>query len=220
MPRPRLAASGAALLLAAACVPGMRSSFREGSPLTVERFDAAGLTTLDLDAGVGDVELRPAAGDSVEVEVTLRSGDADRLARECLPNASLAVRRDGAVLVARLEQRTRDRCGTRWRVALPPRLHARVRASVGDVAVHGLAGGIAVDVGTGDIDVRSRAARHGRVDVSSDVGRVALRVRGYDVPVARRQGAGRQATLRGESGPDVVLHTRVGRASLVIEDGA
>jgi hypothetical protein len=215
----RLTLPAVALLLAA-CVPSLRSSFREGQPLATERFDAAGLTGLDLDAQVGDVELRAASADSVEVEVTLRSADAERLARECLPKSALDVRRDGTALVVRLTQRTRNQCGTRWRVALPPRLHARVRASVGDVTASGLAGGMDVTVGTGDIDVRTRAASHGRVDVSSDVGRVSLRVRGYDVPSERRQGAGQQATLRGQSGPDVVLRTRVGRAALVIEDGA
>ncbi|MGZ8376307.1 MAG: hypothetical protein ACXW61_01965 [Gemmatirosa sp.] len=214
-----LRATALALPFVGACVPSMRSSFRDGRELAEQTFDAAGLTGIDLDAEVGDVELHGAAADSVQVQVTLRSSDAERLARECLPKSSLDVRRDGAVLTVRLEQRTRDRCGTRWRIAMSPRLHARVRARVGDVTVTGLASGIDVATGNGDIDVRSRATSHGRVEVRSDVGRVAVRVHGYAVPAERPQGAGQRATLRGPGGPDLVLHTRIGRASLVIDGG-
>ena len=202
--------------MAAACVPSMRSSFRDGRAVDERSVDATGLVSVQLDAGVGDVELSPASTDSVRVQVTVRSSDAERLARDCLPNASLGVERQGGVLVVRLEQRTRNRCGSRWRLHLPPSLAVRVRADLGTITATGLTGALDVETGNGNIDVQSHAPGHGAVLVRSDVGRVAVRVRGYDVPPTSRRGAGQEATVRGPGGPDITLRTRNGRASLVL----
>ena len=210
----------AALLGATACVPSMRSSFRDGSELASRVVDAAGLATLELDAGVGEVDLSAIDVDSVRVEVVLRSSDAARLERECRPNSSLVVDRRDDVLVVRVDQRTGDKCGTRWRVGVPARLATRVTSDVGKVTIDGVAGAIDVNVGNGDAEVRSRAPGHGAVLVRTNVGRVRVRIAGYDATPPKPPGSGHTVRLDGPGGPAVTIRVGVGNASLDLAGAA
>ena len=194
----------------------MRTSYRHGQDLVRSVLDARDVETVDIDAGVADVEVVAGTADSIDVRVTLRSGDADRLERECLPNASLDARRDGRTLHFRVEQRTRDRCGAVWRVTLPSRLDVVARVSVGTVRISGTTGAVDASAQTGDVVVRSHASAHGTVSVRADVGRVRATVRGYEVPPKREHGPGATLTLKGSGGPSLDLRAGVGNATLDI----
>jgi hypothetical protein len=182
--------------------------------------DARGLRALRIDADVGDVTVRATDGDSVRIAVVLRSSDADRLARECIPKSSLETALDAGILTAHVTQRTRNQCGARWDVAVPPRLRAVVTARVGDIVIEGLTGGIEASASKGNVDVRTRGEGHGTVRLSADVGRVRACVGGYDVPPTSHRGAGATLELRRPTGAEITLRAGVGNATLRLDGEA
>lgn len=222
------------LLLNAGCfLPGARLD--RNDPFRAARVarPAAGLTTLVIDAAVGNVSIDSLTTDSVVVRADLASHDAKRLANECGPKTRLIETRSGGELHVRLEQQTRNRCGERWNVSLPANVGVRIQGGVTDVvvaasmnqlhvrlrgpgSVRGYVNSPDIDVNTslGNITLTAARREFGRVSASSRIGSAHLEINGLRISSIRRppgsvaevEGNGR-ATLIARSGNGTVRVT-------------
>ena len=225
----------AALTLAGCTPPAMRTSFREGLPLQRSAHASAGVTLVTIDGGVGDVTVRPLPGDSIRIAVTLRSSDEERLTGTCIPRSRLETARTDGTLSARVVQESRDQCGQRWTVELPPHLAVNVRVNVGTIDVQGLAGGATLEVtnvgdiraevergsvhaesAKGDVSVATRDSAYASVELRASVGKVKLWVNGMAVDAVRPPGAGDRISLRGAGTSRIVARAGVGDATVRI----
>jgi hypothetical protein len=224
----------ALLLAGCAAVPSQRASFRDPTDVARLTRPAAGITGLEIQGGAADVDVVAAAVDSVEIVVALRSHDADRLTEVCVPGSELKAEPDGGRIVVFLDQRSRDRCGERWRVRVPASMPVVVRANVGKITTSGLAGGlrvrvtgsgsvdaavaggpIDVHVGVGDAKVTSREQSYRTVRLRADVGRVHFEAAGMRVSPPR-QGASSTFESEGRGRHEARVKSDVGDVTLVL----
>jgi hypothetical protein len=233
--RPPFVPCIAALALAGCAPPVMRASFREGLPLQRTAHAAAGVTLVTIDGGVGDVTVRPLPGDSIRIAVSLHSSDEKRLEETCIPRSRLETSRTDGTLAARVVQQTRNQCGQRWTVELPPQLAVNVRVGVGTIDVRGLAGGATLEVenvgdiraeveggsvhavsAKGDVSVATRDSAYASVELRASVGEVKLSMNGMEVDAPRPPGAGDRITLRGTGASRIVARAGVGDVTVRI----
>lgn len=170
--------------------------------LTLER-PAAGIVTVDIDTGVGDVDVRGAEVDTVSVRVTVRPKrgilDSPRRTRELVEAVELRSEERGATLALRLRPAARQgNYEASWSVVIPATAGLRLDAGVGDVRIVGVQGGVSVDLGVGDVTLTDLAG-----DLNVDVGVGDVEMTGEWVAFG---------SLRADSGVgEVTLRTPDGR---------
>ena len=196
---------------------------------------AAGLTTLVIDVGVGNVSIDSLTTDSVIVLADLASHDAKRLANECGPKTRLIETRSGSELHLRLDQQTRNRCGERWNVSLPANVGVRLEGGVTEVlvaatlnqlhvrlrgpgSVRGYVNSPEIDVNTNLGNITLTAARRdfGRISAVSKIGSAHLEVNGLRISSIRRP-PGSVAEVEGKGRATLVARSGNGTVRVTVE---
>jgi len=177
-----------------------------GARTLTDSYPATELERLVLDAGVGEVDIRAGAGETVAVEVSLKARRgglfsskrrAERQVEEAVLRGEVIGRELHLKVVSDADER---RFEERWTVQVPARLALELEMGVGDVQVRDLNGGVDVEAGVGDVEVAvsegdivievgvgnatvtAAAGSYGRVSSSSGVGDGRLSVRGERIP--------------------------------------
>ncbi len=225
----------AAAVIAVASMPAQAVETRTLSG----RADAASLTLVALDAGVGDVEVLGTDGDTVSWEVVLkprRGGifTSSRRGEEEVREASLNAEVRRGELRLEIDSPSHDRrFEERWTIHMPARLAFELDFGVGDVRVLDLAGGVNLDagvgdvtvetaggrvkveVGVGDVDVRAPVGAYGSAEVSAGVGDATVTVRGHSTD--RGGFIGGSASWHGDGKDDISVEVGVGDGSVVLD---
>ncbi len=202
--------------------------------------DAADLQTVQLDAGVGDIELIASDGATdvtVEVELKPRRGgffSSLKKAQREVDEAELRMDVSKGILRLEIETSSDDRhFEEKWTVELPARLDFNLDLGVGDVDVRGLSGrftadigvgdltaetvsgDLNIDIGVGDAEVRAAAADYGSVDGSGGVGDARLTVRGEKISSSGF--VSRSAEWTGDGAHVIEISVGVGDAEVTLE---
>ncbi len=178
--------------------------------------DAASITRLVLDSGIGDVEIiaTPDATEiAIEVILTPRRGgffSSKRRAEEEVEAATLSadIKRDRLQLKITPEADDDRRFEENWSIRLPATVAVKLDHGVGDVDIRGIDAGVEVDSGVGEVRVEV-----GGGDVSIDLGVGTAVVRGPAAAYASAEGSGgvgdARISARGEkiSGAGFVSHS-------------
>ncbi len=204
--------------------------------LTLKR-PAAGVTTINIDAGVGDVQVRGAEVDTVSVRITLRPKrgllDSPRRTRELVKAVELRAEERDSTLALRLRPAARQgNFEASWSAVIPATAGLRLDAGVGDVRIVGVQGGVSVDlgvgdvalvdvagdlnvdVGVGDVEVTGEWAAFGSLRVDSGVGEVTLRT--PDGRQLSKGFVGRGLSTTGPGTARLRLGVGVGDATIVL----
>jgi hypothetical protein len=201
-------------------------------------FPAAGVASVQITNGVGDVAVTAADAAEITVEVTLiprRGGlfSSYRNAEKEVESAQLASRMNRDRLVLGLESSSNEpRFEARWVVVVPASTAVDLELGVGDVTIRGIAGGIELElgvgdaaievsdgdvevaVGVGDATVRGPADQYGAVDASGGVGGADVIVR--DQRIEGAGFVGQASTWRGDGPGSIDLEVGVGDARVVL----
>jgi hypothetical protein len=133
-----------------------------GGPRTLsETLPVAGIDSVDLDSGIGDVSIVAVEGAqeiSIEVVLTPRRGgffSSKRQAEREVEAASLETSVKGGRLVLGIQPSAEDdrRFEERWTIGMPPQVALTLDHGVGDIAIRGITAGVEIDSGVGDIEV-------------------------------------------------------------------
>lgn len=220
------------LILGACTLPSTRQA--RIPPFTAGRAAllAHSVTRVTVEASVGTVTIDSTGGDSLIVLAELTSGDTTRLRTICAQSTRLATTNASDGVHFALEQRSRNRCGERWRLLVPPSVAVHVTGRVVDVTVDarvpalrvrldgpGTVRGrvdspdVDIDIGHGGITLRSARSDLRRASAVSKIGRAQLEVNGLRIPsVSKPPGAVAEVTGRGES----TLLARSGNGSVSV----
>ena len=156
-------------------------------------ISAESLESIDLESGIGDVEITAREGaDAISVEVLLtprRGGffSSKRKAEQEVEAASLRAKVKGTRLELGIDPRADDdrRFEERWTIELPPTISLSLDHGVGDVIIGGVRAGIDVDSGVGDVRVDVTSG-----DIRIDLGVGTAVVRALAESYASAEGAG------------------------------
>jgi len=224
-----------AFAIAALAVPTQAATTRT----LADEVPAAGIERLQLESGVGDVEIVASDRDTVALEVVLKPrrggifSSMTRAERE-VDEARLEVTTDrGTLSLSIASSSSERRFEERWSVQVPARLALDLTVGVGDVQVRGAAGGVtlesgvgdvllgvaggdvALEVGVGDVAVTAPADGYGRVDCSGGVGEGRVTVRGTTVEGGGF--VGHSTTWKGDGPARLKLEVGVGDARVTLE---
>ena len=128
----------------------------------VTPYDAAGITSIDVDNSAGSVRIVGTEGDSIEV--TAEISDGLRSTGE-----SQQVVGDTLELRGTCPNFGSDWCRVTYTVTVPPSIDVRVDADDGSVDVVGITGDVDVDTDNGSIEMESLA---GSIRATNDNGRI------------------------------------------------
>lgn len=202
-----------------------------------------GVNSVALEVGVGELHVTASGDDQVHVQVTLRhkerqfmwffhwmdGGSADQIAA-----ASIRQKTSGDRLSLSLDypRRGDDDMKQEWDVQVPARMKLDATMAVGDLGVQGVGGGVAaklnvgevsIDVPQGSIDAsvdvgeiraKSATARHGKIQLATNIGDAVLVMQGSESGYHDHGGLGTRVSLDG-SGPDAMqLKVNIGDVSL------
>lgn len=189
------------LVIVAACALSVQAA----GPKTLARTVPAGdLVGIDLDSGVGDIEIT-GRDDAVEVMIdvvlTPRRGgffSSKRQAEREVEEATLRADTRGDHLSLGISPDNEDRrFEEKWTIVLPGRLHVAIDHGVGDVELRGVSGGLEIESGVGDVLAEVNS---GDVRIELGVGDASLRAPGDAYASAEASGGVGDARLsvRGE----------------------
>ena len=207
-------------------------------------FSAAGVDTVGLEIGVGDVHVTASGDDEVHVHVTLRRKQREFMwffhwmtegSSSTIAAASLSQHASGGRLDLSLTFPHKDDqqdVDQEWDVQLPAPLKLDADMQVGNLSIEGMAGGVkaklnvgeltldlpqgAIDaeVNVGEIRAKSASPRHGHISLGSSIGDAVLLMQGTESGYHERGGLGNQVSLDG-SGPDAMrLRLNIGEVTL------
>ncbi|HEX7029640.1 MAG TPA: hypothetical protein VF254_03520 [Gammaproteobacteria bacterium] len=140
---------------------------------------AGEISRVELDGNVGEIEIRAADVDAIEVRVRLEPGeddwfDGDKLA-ERLEEAELLHDTDGDTLQLSLDYDDGFGDDTdleeHWEITLPARMALNVELNVGRAAIEGTSGGVEAEVNVGELDIDVQG---GDIDASVNVGELDI----------------------------------------------
>jgi hypothetical protein len=177
---------------------------------------AEGIQAVEIQTGVGDVDVSADSGNVVTAHVEVRPKKAHFWSSRQRDLDSLEIETEmrGTTLLLRLhpEQRHDVEWGEDWSVRLPARLALRIKLGVGDVTVLDSAGDVRVEVGVGDVKIEGAYDSSGDIRATCGVGDVSLRT-----PAGRDDGEGFIAhSLRGHGPGKAEIHVSVGVGDVTI----
>lgn len=225
---------------------GVTDDGRHVGPRTLSvDLPAAGLDTLALQVGVGEMRVTASSDDEVHAEVTLRPKEREFLgflhwsggtARD-IASAAIQQQRKDRRLTLSLDfgDRDRDNIKQEWVVQVPARLKLDSVMNVGEMDIAGVAGGVGAkldvgeleidvpkgsidaDVNVGEIRAKSGSGHPGRIQLASNIGDATLLLHGAQTGVHEHGGLGNQVSMDGD-GPDRMdLRLNIGEVTLRVE---
>lgn len=235
----------ALLLLSALPLAAQADSASSSMPRTLKAdLAGAGLNTVALDVGVGELHVTASGDDKVHVQVTLRrkqrefmwffhwmaGGTSDEIAA-----ATIQQKTSGDRLTLSLDyphSSGGDDMKQEWDVQVPARLKLDAVMAVGDLSVEGVSGGVSarlnvgevsIDIPKGPIDasvdvgeIRAKTAtgQRGRIQLATNIGDAVLILQGSESGYHDHGGLGSRVSLDG-AGPDSMqLKVNIGDVSL------
>lgn len=235
----------AALLLLSVLPLAAQADSASSMPRTLKAdLASAGLNSVALDVGVGELHVTASGDDKLHVQVTLRrkqrefmwffhwmaGGTSDEIAA-----AAIQQKTSGDHLTLSLDyphSSGGDDMKQEWDVQLPARLKLDTVMEVGDLSVEGVSGGVSarlnvgevsIDIPKGAIDasvdvgeIRAKTAtgQHGRIQLATNIGDAVLIMQGSESGYHDHGGLGSRVSLDG-TGPDSMqLKVNIGDVSL------
>lgn len=234
----------AALLLLSALPLAAQADPASTMPRTLKADVAGtGFNTVALEVGVGELHVTASNDDKLHVQVTLRrkerqfmwffhwmgGGTSDQIAA-----ASIEQKTSGDRLTLSLSypHSSGDDMKQEWDVQLPARLKVDAVMEVGDLSIEGVEGGVAAKLNVGEVSIdvpqgaidasvdvgeiraKNATARHGKVQLASNIGDAVLIMSGSESGYHDHGGLGSKVSLDG-SGPDAMqLKVNIGDVSL------
>jgi hypothetical protein len=196
-----------AVIIASAAAPASADTVRR-------HVFPAGVKSLAVASGVGDIEIREGAGPGLEVEVSIRGRRNGIFMRAPdVTSSDIRIERQGEQLRLSLDQKNVE---GDWLIRLPASGLASVSVSlgVGDLDVRLPAGGLSVGLGVGDVEVTTPKANVGEARVSVGVGDAEIRG-GAEISASRFVGAAIVSRGAGAAGLDIAIG--VGDADVRLE---
>lgn len=204
---------------------------------------ARDLAELQLNAKVGEVEIRGTKSDTVHWRVELepqKNGRSTSTAqiRERLDEIKVRSKTDGAILHLELDYPDGLDNGNvkqRWQIEVPVRFAVNVKHGVGTLNVAGVKGGVngklgvgdtnvivpagnvSLDVGTGNASVVSATNSVGNIELHSGLGNVSAQIRGKGL-VPNRFGPKADLSHAGEGSDHYRISVGVGSAELEVKN--
>lgn len=237
-----LVATIAALVLAFTPPPALAAASNTGRASLDRELSAdvpaAGVEIVRLIGHDGEVAIEVGDTEHIRIRVHIKSK------RKGLMRSS--SRGDAYVEDARLETsmrggrlqvelsggRGREEVTETWTVVVPARLAVEVRMAAARIAIVGVAGGVGVKLGTGDlkvdvprgaidadvtvgnVEVNTRTDSHGEVDLRSRVGDTDLWLDGSRIDYPNPPGPGSRVSIRGSGRDRIKVSVMVGDADL------
>lgn len=197
-PAPVLTLSWALILAALAVLPTPVQAAGTKEVTRSKSINAAGVASVVLPAGVGDVRIEQGSGELIEARVTLRPQRAMSFfgSQPDLEQLDIAATIRGDQLTLDVDAKNIEED---WVVTLPKTLLSalEVKVGVGDVRVSAPARRLKVDVGVGDVDIDVPS---GAVALQVGTGDAAIRMPASSAgSIVGRTGVG-GVTLRGFEG--------------------
>lgn len=206
----------------------------------------AGVDTLALELGVGEVHITASSDDKVHARVTLRRKQREFMwffhwmtegSSSTIAAARIDQRNSGGRLTLSLalpHAGDQEDLKQEWDVQLPARLKLDAVMEVGELSIEGVAGGVMAklnvgeltldlpqgsidaNVDVGEIRAKSASGRHGRVELASNIGDVMLVVQGSEAGAHEHGGLGSKLSLDGTGPDDMHLKLNIGEVTLHI----
>lgn len=209
------------LCLAATVLIAAAASAEELSRTLTFARPIEGITAIEVEAGVGEVEIIAASGPEISatVEVTMdsHSGWGSRRAEQRLEEIELVGEVRGNRLLLHLSHNSgsNHKWGEDWSILVPRGIARSLELGVGEVRVLDTDADTIIDVGVGDVEVEGNWAAFGTIAAECGVGEVSLhspegtdRGAGFISRELRTKGPG-QAQLDVEAGVgDIVIRMR------------
>jgi hypothetical protein len=207
----------------------------------------ADVDTVALEIGVGEVHVTASSDDKVHARVTLRRKQREFMwffhwmtegSTSAIAAARIDERSSGGRLTLSLalpHSSDQDDLKQEWDVQLPARLKLDAVMDVGDLSIEGVAGGVMAklnvgelsldlpqgsidaNVNVGEIRAKSASTHHGRIELSSSIGDVALFQQGSEAGTHRHGGLGSRVSLDGSGPDDIQLKLNIGEVTLHLD---
>lgn len=172
----RRVAFGSLVLAGASFLSALPASAAHSRRLDLAR-PSAGIETVSIDAGVGDVTIRSTLSDQVVARVDLKAKNGWFGTSRSFEDAQLRAEIRGGRLELEVDaphHGSRDFEET-WTIEIPRGIGVALDLGVGDVSVEAVSGGIDLEVGVGDVAVRGDDAAFDEVEAESGVGEISVR---------------------------------------------
>ena len=148
-----------------------------GHEKTLEKTMALGdAQSVFIDAGVGEVSIRPSIDDQIHIKVTVKAKRrflffGTKKKHVEMAQIDYSMKNNTLVFKIKTDERRRKKrhFEEEWVVMLPVQLNTRVELGVGEINIKDMASGIRVDLGVGDIDLSHVS---GNINVDLGVGDV------------------------------------------------
>jgi hypothetical protein len=222
------------LAIVVACAMNVQAA----GPKTLSRtVPAADLVAIELDSGVGDIEITgrdDAAEVMIDVVLTPRRGglfSSMRRAEQEVEEATLRADVKGDRLSLGIDPEGEDRrFEEKWTIVLPARLYVTIDHGVGDVELRGISGGLEIESGVGDVlaevgsgdvrielgvgdaSLRAPADAYASAEASGGVGDARLSVRGERISGSGF--VGKSASWTGDGNFHIDMEVGVGDAHI------
>ena len=178
--RPAGPAAAALLALLLPAAPALAGSSSEAVARSARTLSAAGISTLSVDAPVGEFTFTGEARSDVEVRLTVRCERPVKIpCRDAARRIAIASATRDETLVVEIDQwpkKRNDGLHLELDVALPRDLALTADLGVGEVEVSGVDGGLTLDLGVGEVTVHAAESAVRRVSLEVGVGEASLRV--------------------------------------------
>ena len=204
-----------------------------------------GLDTLGLAVGVGEVHVSASNDDQLHVQVKLRQKEHEffgflhwsQSANHEIAKAALLQDRKGKRLSLSLDlgRRDQDDIKQEWEVQVPVRLKLDAVMNVGEMIIKDVAGGVGAkldvgelnievphgaidaDVNVGEIRARSASAKHGRIELASNIGEAVLLIKGSQSGIHEHGGLGNRVSMDGDGPDSMQLKLNIGEVTLHLD---
>ncbi len=166
------------LIMAVATLAFSGSLFAESFKSISRSIDVSRLGSVEIQAGVAEMDIEFYEGDELELEIEL---EAERrwfsLRRGSVDDLQLEVRESGDNLYLGIQD---QKVQQRWRLKIPARLAATIDVGVGDIELHDFSNSLEMEVGVGSIQVDIDDTDYAAIRVSVGVGDASIRGFGED----------------------------------------
>lgn len=149
------------------------SSFADNYKNISRTLDADELDSLRVEFSVGELEVEIWDGDSIELDIELKS-ERSWLSwrRSKVDDIELELRTSGDEMLLRIDE---GNLNQHWVVKVPAKLGLEVELGVGEIRIDGIDNNLSLELGVGEIEVIAASDNFDYIDASVGVGDAILR---------------------------------------------